>query len=168
MGLAGVAGVVLSIGLTGCAAQGPKFSGYDKPKQNKGLLYVYRPSSFGAGGKDYFAYDEGNKKLIGVLENGSYLKYNTSPGKKSIGIYEKAYSGGMQAFNVATQGLKFLWMAGDISKPRAVYTVNVKQNDIACIKWDAGLEGIGDYNGVVSRKTCNEEIVKTSRVVQSK
>ncbi len=161
-------GIVASLILAGCGANGPAFKGFEKAKPNKGLIYVYRPLSLGAGAKDYIVVDVQNKKVIGILENGSYLKYDTTPGKKSIAIYEKEYSDNQKALGVATQGLKFLWLAGDISKPRATYSVQAKSNNIVCIKWDAALEGIGNYNGLVDRKTCNEEIVKTRKVTKSK
>ena len=73
----------VSLTLAGCGANGPDFKGFQKTKPNKGLIYIYRPLSLGAGAKDYIVVDAQNKKVIGILENGSYLKYDTNLGKKS-------------------------------------------------------------------------------------
>ena len=151
------------IGINGCGDPGgPKFRGFNKPQANQGLLYIYRPNSFGASMRNFMAYDKTTGKYLGDLENGTYIVYSTTPGKKSIAIYEKAWNGKQNAALVATNLLSpvgAVKLGGASNKPVAVYTVNIKSGVISCLKWDATYIGLNSLNGVVDIKRCAKDIV---------
>ncbi len=150
--LLALSGFILSIGLTGCNAKGQHFDGFSKAPNNKGTLYVYRPSALGASGIKYSVYNINTEKKIGDLRNGGYVKYITKPGKLSIGLL---YDPDVSAAIVSGINWKVGLFGNKASAP--VYTVNIKPNAIACIRWDAGnLKG-----GPVNEATCRKEIVNT-------
>ena len=158
-------GTVVSI-MTGCSEpSGPKFNGFTHTQPDKGLLYVYRPNSFGAMARNYMAYDKTTGKYLGDLENGTYITYHATPGKKSIAIYEKAWSGKQHTALVLTSLMSPNGAYGGVSsKPDAVYTVNIKKNQVSCLKWDASYRGFNSLNGTVDTATCAKDISKTHKL----
>ena len=146
--------------ITGCGEpSGPQFRGFSKPHANKGLLYVYRPDSFGAMARNYMAYDQTSGKNLGDLENGTYLEYQTTPGIKKIAIYEKEWNAKQHTALIATSLLSPYGAYGGVSsKPDAVYTVNIRKNQITCLKWDASYRGFNALNGPVDNSTCAKGI----------
>jgi hypothetical protein len=68
--------------ITGCASLGPVYSKVDKIPDNRGLVYLYRPSSsFGAG--VLFNVKTGDR-IITTLYNGGYYPYFSAPGEKEF------------------------------------------------------------------------------------
>lgn len=74
---------LLLIGLIGCAAKGPYFSGVSEPAENKATIYIYRPWAFTCGGVS-FQIIINNKRISPKLSNQSYLSYVTTPGTTRI------------------------------------------------------------------------------------
>ena len=159
-------GITLSIYFTGCSEpKGPKFNGFSKTKSNQGILYIYRPDSFGAMARNYYVYDLTSKQYIGDLENGVYLEYHTTQGQKHIAIYEKAPNAAQNTALIATNLLTPTFAAYGVSnKPDAIYPITVKNNSISCLKWDASYRGFNSLNGVVSKTTCAKALTNLKKV----
>ena len=66
--------------MLGCATvQYQKEAIYPKPREDKGLIYFYRPSSYFGAMLGFRIYDNG--KRIGSLQSGSYFFYWAEPGE---------------------------------------------------------------------------------------
>lgn len=164
-------GVILSIGIAGCAATGDQFGDFSQPAKNEGILYVYRPSNFRRGGVKYTVYDVTNNKVIGTLRNGGYIRYETKPGKIVISMISDSQDGFasveialifLQRHRGLTRNLDITGEADKHYNDMAffVHSITVRKNDIACIRWDAvGDQGVP--NGPVDKSTCRKEIAKT-------
>jgi hypothetical protein len=56
-----------------------------KPEAGKGMLYVYRPSSFIGGGVYYDIHDSAqNDKVLGTITSGSVVEAELPPGPREI------------------------------------------------------------------------------------
>jgi len=70
--------------LSSCSAGGAKFTGLEKPTDKLAQVYIYRPSSFiQSGNFPDLALD---KKEIGQLKNGGFLKFTAPAGKHALSI----------------------------------------------------------------------------------
>jgi predicted small lipoprotein YifL len=73
------------IGLSGCGAKGPQFTTFEKPREGKSLIYIYRNGNFFGGGvqpqihktdlESKFSED------IGKIEPSGYIKTEADSGK---------------------------------------------------------------------------------------
>ena len=68
--------------IIGCASLGPVYSKVDKIPDNRGLVYLYRPSSFFCGGFTYNV--KTGDRIITTLYNGGYYPYFSAPGEKEF------------------------------------------------------------------------------------
>lgn len=122
---------------TGCGAKGKQFSGFSVPSKGKGMVYIYRPSSFLGAGVYYDVKNENNNnEIIGTLRNGGYISKELTPGQKVIWAKTESTSKVM---------------------------VNVIENDFVCVK---GSVGIGFVVGRpklqnVDKSICEAEIKDT-------
>jgi len=155
---------ILAIGLTGCGATGAKFQGFTKPQANKALVYIYRPAAFSAAGVNYTAYDVTNKKVIGAVRNGGYIKYNVKPGKITIAMMFNP-DAGLTALTVATSlATGITYVADGNGRLDGTYTLNLKRGETKCIKWDPGKitwNARKIKRRPVSNKQCKKEIINT-------
>lgn len=127
------------IALSGCGASGQQFAGFTIPKQDRGLVYVYRPSGFVGGGVYYDIHVTNPSTpdfIAGELVNGSYVQIDMPSGESEI------------------------W--GKTESKSAV-TVDVKKGETYCVR---GGVGIGFLVGrpnleIVDMATCKTEIVET-------
>ncbi|QCD53442.1 hypothetical protein [Campylobacter sp. RM16192] len=130
--------VVFSI--SGCGAKGAKFSVFEKPKENKALLYVYRPSAFTGGGVFYdvkATIPSSPTIVLGELRNGGYIKADLEANEE-IEIWAKTES-------------------------KSSVTIETKANETYCVK---GEVGIGFFIGrphlkQVDLEKCKKEIINT-------
>lgn len=120
--------------LSGCGAKGAKFSGFQKPVEGKGLIYLYRPESFNGGSVYYDVHAQG--KVIGTLRNGGYFLAYLEPGETEIWAKTKAKN--------------------------AVY-IDIKPNTMYCVKGgvDVGLMMGRPTLVTVNQMTCKHEILET-------
>lgn len=65
--------------LSGCASLGPVYQKVDVVPPNKGLVYIYRPSSFVGGGVSYDV--KVGEAPVATLYNGGYYPYFSNPGE---------------------------------------------------------------------------------------
>jgi len=134
----GLIGLSLAVVFTGCGAKGKQFSGFQLPEKGKGMVYVYRPSSFIGGGVYYDVKNQNNNnEVIGTLRNGGFFSKQMSPGKKIL-----------------------------MAKTESTETVpvNVVANEIVCVKGGVSmgiLVGRPDLVAVTN-STCEVEIKETS------
>ena len=137
--------VMISVGaamfLSGCGASGQPFSQFATPKQDQGLVYIYRPSSVLGMGVYYDIHvtNPTNPDLIaGELVNGSYVEVDVPVGENEI------------------------WGR---TESKSSVTLDVKNGETYCIK---GGVGIGFFIGrpnfeIVDMQTCQTEIVGTNQ-----
>lgn len=137
--------VMISVGaamfLSGCGASGQPFSQFATPKQDQGLVYVYRPSSVLGMGVYYDIHvtNPTNPDLIaGELVNGSYVEVDVPVGENEI------------------------WGR---TESKTSVTLDVKNGETYCVK---GGVGIGFFIGrpnfeIVDMQTCQAEIVGTNQ-----
>lgn len=128
-------GLFASLVLTGCGAKGKQFTEFEKPSEGKGMVYVYRPSSFVGSGVYYDVKNDENT-LVGTLRNGGFIFKEMEPGERTLS-----------------------------AKTEATETVQVvvKQNEIVCIRGGVRmgvLVGRPDLN-TVSFNQCESEIKDT-------
>ncbi len=134
----GIIGLTLTLGFTGCGAKGKQFSGFKTPEKGKGMVYVYRPSSF-VGSAIY--YDIKNKnnndEVIGTLRNGGFISKQMLPGKKT------------------------LWAK---TESEAMVEVVVKENEILCVKGGVNMGFLMGRPALknVDKSTCEVEIKETN------
>ena len=127
--------------LSGCGAAGQSFSQFATPKQDQGLVYVYRPSSVLGMGVYYDIHvtNPTNPDLIaGELVNGSYVEVDVPVGENEI------------------------WGR---TESKTSVTLDVKNGETYCVK---GGVGIGFFIGrpnfeIVDMQTCQTEIVGTNQ-----
>ena len=127
--------------LSGCGASGQPFSQFATPKQDQGLVYVYRPSSVLGMGVYYDIHvtNPTNPDLIaGELVNGSYVEVDVPVGENEI------------------------WGR---TESKSSVTLDVKNGETYCVK---GGVGIGFFIGrpnfeIVDMQTCQTEIVGTNQ-----
>lgn len=137
----------------GCSATGPKFSEFKKPlDQNKGLLYIYRPSLLNLAAIDYdvniFNSLSGNQKFSSI-ENGSYKEIELTPGTNKIRLQPTGILG-MTA--LSTNAVTVDVAAGE------VYCIKYKAPDISI---DIGLKQ--PKIEIVDSQQCKAEIVNTKK-----
>lgn len=64
---------------SGCATLGPVYTKVDKVPQDRGLVYIYRPSSIMGSG---VAYDvKVGDNVVTTLHSGGYFPYFSTPGE---------------------------------------------------------------------------------------
>ena len=138
----GILGLSLVIGLTGCGAKGKQFSGFKTPEKGKGIVYVYRPSSFIGGGVYYEVKNKNNNdEVIGTLRNGGFISKQMLPGQK------------------------VLWAK---TESTTTVPVTVKANEIVCVKGPVGmgfLVGRPDLKNI-DKQTCKLEIKETQESIE--
>jgi len=138
----GIIGVTLALGFTGCGAKGKQFTGFKTPTEGKGMVYVYRPSSFIGGGVYYDVKNKNNDdEVIGTLRNGGFISKEMTPGKK------------------------ILWAKTEATSTVAV---DVKENDIVCIQGTVNmglLVGRPDLKNV-DKAVCEIEIKDTQESIE--
>jgi hypothetical protein len=74
--------LVSVVTVTGCASLGPAYTRVDKLPENKGLVYIYRPSSFIGGGLSYIV--NAGDIPVTTLYSGGYYPYFSDPGEKEF------------------------------------------------------------------------------------
>ncbi len=138
----GFIGITLVVGFTGCGAKGKQFSGFKTPSEGKGIVYVYRPSSFVGAGVYYDVKNKtNNDEVIGTLRNGGFISKEMTPGKKIIWAKTEATS---------------------------TVTVDVKENDIVCVQGSVNmglLVGRPDLKNV-DKSVCEIEIKDTKESIE--
>lgn len=126
---------------TGCGAKGQQFTGFAKPKENKGLVYVYRPSGFVGGGVYYDIHVTNPSTpdfIAGELVNGGYVEVDVPTGENEI------------------------WGK---TEAKSSVTLDIKSGDIHCVK---GGVGVGFLVGrpsleIVDLDKCKVEITETKK-----
>ncbi len=123
-------------GLSGCSAKGELFAGFEKPKPDRALLYVYRPDSFGGSGVYYGVHvnnKENNNTGIGQLKNNAFLKMDIPEGESEV------------------------WAE---TESKSSVTLDAKKNEIHCVKGEVGIGlFVGrPYLSIVDANTCKAEI----------
>jgi hypothetical protein len=66
--------------LTGCATLGPQFQKIEKIPDNSGVVYIYRPASYGPGFAVSYDINVGDNAIV-YLANGCYYPYFTKAGE---------------------------------------------------------------------------------------
>lgn len=79
--------------ISGCAANGPKYSEQYTVETDDANLYVYRPDSFLNSGINEGVFIDSD--LIGKLENGSFVKTKVNKGEHTIKVGKQ-----IQTFNI--------------------------------------------------------------------
>jgi hypothetical protein len=74
--------------LSGCAASGPAFTGWDKPPEGKALLYVYRKVNFQP---DMVYTVKVDGETVGPVHHDGYLVVPITPGIRTVQVYEATY-----------------------------------------------------------------------------
>lgn len=126
--------------LTGCGADGLPFSGFVKPEKGKGVLYVYRPSSFG--GVSYDVKNKTDNNVVGYLRNGGFIKQQMNPGEKTI------------------------WAQPSLIK--ATEKIIIKEGEVSCIKGEVGF-GVLIGRPILNKidlNTCKVEIKDTVESIE--
>lgn len=136
-----ISALLVSIVFTGCGAKGQQFTNFNTPKADKGLIYVYRPSSFVGGGVFYDIHTttKSNPDLIaGELVNGGFVEIDAPIGE--VEVWGKTES-------------------------KSSVTIDVKNQSIQCVKGGVGLGFVvGRPNlTIVDMETCKNEIKDTRR-----
>ncbi len=138
----GILALGLVIGFTGCGAKGKQFSGFKIPEKGKGMVYVYRPSSFVGGAVYYDVKNKNNSdEVIGTLRNGGFISKEMTPGPKT------------------------LWAK---TESTSTVPVIVKENEVVCVK---GTVNMGFLVGRpqldnIDNTTCQTEIKMTKESVE--
>ncbi len=128
--------------LTGCGADGPPFSGFIKPEKGKGVLYVYRPSSFFGAGVSYDVKNKTDDNVVGYLRNGGFIKQQMNPGEKTI------------------------WAQPSLIK--TTEKITIKEGEISCIKGEVGI-GILIARPILNKidlNKCKAEIKETVESIE--
>ena len=73
--------------LTGCAATGKSFSGFQSPSEKSAVIVVYRPDLFRAEGQSVRVSIDNNE--VGVLRNAGWLSIHTTHGEHSVTLDER-------------------------------------------------------------------------------
>jgi hypothetical protein len=74
--------------LSGCAAPGPVFSGWNTPPEGKALLYVYRKVGFQP---DMVYTVKVDGATVGLVHHDGYLVAPVAPGVRTVQVYEATY-----------------------------------------------------------------------------
>jgi hypothetical protein len=128
---------------SGCSAKGQQFVEFKKPQENRGMVYVYRPSSFVGSGVHYDIHATNPTTpdfIAGELVNGGYVEMDLPSGESEI------------------------WGK---TEAKASVTLDVKNGEIYCVK---GGVGIGFLVGrpnleIVDMAKCKVEIVETKKAL---
>jgi len=121
--------------LTGCAASGPKFTVLMSPKNDQGVLYVYRPYTFTNGGVAPYVYINGKER--GELKNQGYLVYPLSAGQ----------------YSVATDGSFLTWTPG-----RAEVLVTIKPGHRSYVRLASHIRSMNISTGLVMTGATLQEV----------
>jgi len=73
--------------LSGCAATGQNFSGFQSQSDNSAVIVIYRPDLFRAGGQSVIV--SVDSKEVGILRNAGWLSVPTTQGEHSIKLDER-------------------------------------------------------------------------------
>lgn len=140
--------ILTAVLFSGCGAKGPQFTEFQKPQENSGIVYVYRPSHFVGGGVDYNIYVNNSTMhnfLAGELVNGSYTAIPLPIGESKIRI------------NLPSS--LFLGITGKSSNTA---TFDIKSGEVYCIKGGIGEIGASRPSiEIVDIATCKSEIIET-------
>ena len=135
--------VSLTLGFSGCgSATGPKFTNFEKPKKGQGLLYVYRPSAMPAMLRDMSIVNVTDEKLIGILENASYLVSELEPGEYNI-VTDTTNNW----INPLVSPISLFFDTGN------KHHVIIKENQVSCISV------YGDEDEQVDESICESKII---------
>lgn len=86
---------VLGLGvMSGCATSGPAFQKVENIPADKGLVYIYRSSSFKGAAVSYDVHvkNKGNDKVVTNLKNGGYFPYFADAGENEVWAKTEAKS----------------------------------------------------------------------------
>lgn len=80
--------------MSGCATEGPAFVKVENIPADKGLVYIYRSSSFKGGAVSYDVHvkDKAEDKVATHLTNGGYFPYFANPGENEVWAKTEAKS----------------------------------------------------------------------------
>lgn len=126
---------------SGCGAKGPQFTEFAKPQDNRGMVYIYRPTSFMGAGV-YYDMHATNTTMpdftAGTLRNGGYVQMDLPIGESEI------------------------WGK---TEAKSSVTLDIKNGETYCIR---GGVGVGFFVGrphleIVDMATCKGEIVETQK-----
>lgn len=84
----GLTVLAVAILLDGCSASGPIFKPIEPIPAEKGVVYIYRESSFVGGG--VFGTVKANSAPVTSIKNGGYFPYIASPGKVHFEVSTEA------------------------------------------------------------------------------
>ena len=126
---------------TGCGAKGEKFSGFEAPKDNNAMLYVYRPSSIVGGGVYYdvkVTTPTDKEHNLEPLKNGGYLKSEIKPNEE-VEIWQESI------------------------ESKTSVTIETKPKQTYCLKGDIGIGFIvgRPHLKQVDMPTCQKEMTET-------
>ena len=115
--------------LTGCSASGEKFQNTQQAENNKGIVYIYRPSAFfaAAAWPTVFVNDEKQYSL----KNKGYVLLELTPGQHTIRI------GSAHFFSN--------WSMRDVSS-----LVDVKANETTFLKFTVQFEDMATFGNTVA------------------
>jgi len=82
---------MIALFVVGCAAvpPGSQFQPLSEPPKSKGVIYIYKPDSYGKSIYDIYA----NGELVTTLFKGGYYPYVANPGENTIAGIKKARVG---------------------------------------------------------------------------
>lgn len=127
--------IAYSLTFTACSTKNKSFTSFEKPEDGKGMVYIYRPSSFVGNGFNYDIKNDKNGSL-GILKNGSFLFKQMEVGDRTL--YTK---------NDSTELIQ----------------IKVVKNEIICIKGGVNINNKlkkPTFNNV-SLEQCQREILST-------
>lgn len=134
-------------------AKGEKFTEFKKPKENHGMVYVYRPSIFFGSGMTYDIHvsDETNSDfIVGELLHNGYFEIDLPTGRTDI--WAKVTADDSVELDI---------------KNGAIYcikTIAAPVNTTFAKDLSAGMSGESSYNPnfeIVDMATCKSEIIAT-------
>ena len=109
--------LLMTFGLSGCGAKGVKFGGFETPKQDESMLYVYRDKGFGGSAVTYdvkvTTQNPTQTIVIGTIKNGGFLKANLKANEE-VEVWAK-------------------------TEAKSSVTIETKPNEIYCVKASVGM-----------------------------
>ncbi|UTY57834.1 DUF2846 domain-containing protein [Massilia sp. erpn] len=147
MSIAKIAAIALAVGLTGCAATGPKFQDAEaaapKLSADQGRIYFYRSTSYlGAAVQPAILLDG---TAVGTSQRGSYFYIDAKPGNHEA-----------QASTEATNKLSFVLDRGEVKYVRTRVQLGVMVGHVIpeLVSAEEASKEIADlnYSGTVTAK----------------
>ncbi|ORI10854.1 hypothetical protein A3835_00670 [Campylobacter concisus] len=134
--------LLMMFGFSGCGAKGAKFSGFETPKQDESILYVYREKGFGGSAVTYdvkvTTQNPTQTIIIGTMKNGGFLKTNLKANEE-VEVWAK-------------------------TEAKSSVTIETKPNETYCVKASIGIGFLvgRPHLKQVDKQTCQKEIVETN------